>query len=87
MTQPGIEPRSPRPLSNTLLIDEYENFVNVHLEVAAECIPTKQSAKTRVPWEILAVRRKRTGVKTASKCNRKNPTYTNALFLKRHKMN
>ena len=24
--------------------DEYENFVNVHLEAAAECIPTKQRA-------------------------------------------
>ena len=25
--------------------DEYENFVNAHLEAAAECIPTKQRAK------------------------------------------
>ena len=31
--------------------DEYENFVNAHLEAAAECIPTKQRAKYRVPWE------------------------------------
>ena len=37
--------------------DEYENFVNVHLEAAAESIPTKQRAKPRVPWETLAVRK------------------------------
>ena len=35
--------------------DEYENFVNAHLEAAAECIPTKQRAKPRVPWKTLAV--------------------------------
>ena len=29
--------------------DEYENFVNAHLKVTAECIPTKQKAKLRVP--------------------------------------
>ena len=29
--------------------DEYENFANAHLEAAAECIPTKQRAKPRVP--------------------------------------
>ena len=46
--------------------DEYENFVNVHLEAAAECISTKQRAKPRVPWETLAVRKKREDVKTAS---------------------
>ena len=28
--------------------DEYENFVNTHLEAAAECIPTKQRTKPRV---------------------------------------
>ena len=31
--------------------DEYENFVNAPNETAAECIPTKQSAKYRVPRE------------------------------------
>ena len=66
-----------------------ENFVNAHLEAAAECIQTKQRAKPRVPWETLVVRKKkkkkkkkRADVKTASKCNRKNPTNTNALKLK-----
>ena len=63
--------------------DVYENFVNAHLEVAAECIPTKQRAKPRVPWETIAVRKKRADAKTASKCNRKNPANTNALKLKR----
>ena len=37
--------------------DEYEKFVNAHIKVAAECIPTKQRAKYRVPWKILAVRK------------------------------
>ena len=65
------------------LNDEYENFVNAQLESAAECRPTKQRAKPRVPWETLAVREKRADVKTASKCNRKNPTNANALKLKK----
>ena len=38
--------------------DEYENFVNVHMEAAAKCIPTKLNAKHRVPWETLAVQKK-----------------------------
>ena len=53
--------------------DEYENFVNAHLEAAANCIPTKPRTKYRVPWETLAVREKRAHGKTASKCFRKNP--------------
>ena len=56
------------------LTDEYEIFINAHLEVAVECIPTKQRTKSRVPWETLVVWRKHADVKTASKCNRKNPT-------------
>ena len=63
--------------------DEYENFVNTHLEAAANCIPTKPRTKYRVPWETLAVTEKRADVKTASKCYRKNPTNTNALKLKK----
>ena len=63
--------------------DEYENFVNAHLEAAAEYLPTKQRTKSRVPWETLAIREKCSEVKTASKCNRKNPTNTNALKLKK----
>ena len=38
---------------------------------------------SRVPWETLAIREKRADVKTASKCNRKNPTNSNALKLKK----
>ena len=38
--------------------DEYENFVNAHLEAAAKYIPTKLKTKYRVPWETLAVREK-----------------------------
>ena len=64
--------------------DEFENFINVHLDAAAEYIPTKQRTKSsRVPWETLAVREKCADVKTASKCNRKKPTNTNALKLKK----
>ena len=63
--------------------DEYENFVTVHLEAAAEYIPTKQRTKSQVPWETLAVREKQADVKTGSKCNRKNPTSTNDLKLKK----
>ena len=63
--------------------EEYENFVNAHLEAAAECIPTKLRTKPRVPWETLAVREKREDAKTGFKCNRKNPTNTNALKLKK----
>ena len=64
-------------------IDKYEYFVIAHLEAAAECIPTKQRAKLRVPLETQAVRKKCADVKTASKGNRKNPTNTNALKLKK----
>ena len=56
---------------------------NAKLEVAAECMSTKQRAKPRVPWERLAVRKKRADVKIASKCNRKNSTNTNSLKLKK----
>ena len=64
--------------------DEYENFVNAHLEAAVKCIPTKLRTKSRVPWETLVVREKRADMKTASKCNRKNPMNTNALKLKKN---
>ena len=36
--------------------DEYENFVDAHLEAVSKCIPTKPIIKYRVPWETLAVR-------------------------------
>ena len=64
--------------------NQYENFVNAHIEAAAKYI-TKLRSKSRVSWVTLAVREKREGVKNASKCkcNRKNPTNTNALKLKK----
>ena len=37
--------------------DEYENFVNAHLEATANCIPTKPRTKYSVPWEMLAARK------------------------------
>ena len=63
--------------------NEYENFVNAHLEAAVKCIPTKPRTKYRVSWETLAVREKRAHVKTASKNYRKNPTNTNARKLEK----
>ena len=63
--------------------DEYENFVEAHLEAASKCIPTKPRTKYRVPWETLAVREKRALVKTASKSYRKKPTNTNARKLEK----
>ena len=63
--------------------DEHENCVNAHLEASAKYIPKKHRTQSRVPWEILAVRENRADVKTASKCNTKNPTNTNALKLKK----
>ena len=62
--------------------EEYENFVNAHLETAAEFIPTKQRTKSRVPWETLADMEKCADVKTVPNCNSKNPINTNALKLK-----
>ena len=47
------------------------------------CISTKPRTKFRVPWETLAVRKKRALVKTASKRYRKNPTNTNARKLEK----
>ena len=63
--------------------DEYENFITPHLESAAKCIPAKQRAKPRVPWETLAVRKKRTDLKIASLHNRKNTTNINTQELKK----
>ena len=62
--------------------DEYENFVNAHLEATAKCIQTKPRTKYRVPWETLAMRVKGAHVKKASTSYRKNPTNTNAWKLK-----
>ena len=62
--------------------DEYENFVNAHLEAAAKYIPTKLKTKYRVPWETLAVREKRALVKTASKKLSKKPNKHKCLKTK-----
>ena len=52
--------------------------------MAAECIPNKERAKPRVPWEILAVRKKHADVETDSKCNRRNPTNINQNGFRRN---
>ena len=43
----------------------------------------KPKAKCTVPWETLAVRKKRDKVETASLCNKRNPTNANAQKLKK----
>ena len=63
--------------------DEYENFVEAHLEAASKCIPTKSRTKYRVPWEISEVREKHALMKTASKSYQKSPTNTNARKLEK----
>ena len=40
--------------------EKHENFINTHIEAVVECIQTKLSAKHRVPWETLAVRKNET---------------------------
>ena len=37
--------------------NNYEDFVNAYLKASAECIPTNERAKPRVPWETLVVRK------------------------------
>ena len=70
----ALQEQTETPIPN----EDYKNFVNAHLEAVAEFIPTKQRAKPRVSWETFAVRKKCADVKTASKCNSKNPNNTNA---------
>ena len=68
----------PQEISETLTLnDKYENFLNT------QYMPTKQRAKSRVPWEALAVRKKRAGMKTASECYRRSSTNISALKLKK----
>ena len=69
----ALQEISEAPIAN----DEFENFINTHLEAAAELISTKQITKRRVPWEKLAVRKKRADVKIASLRNRRIPTNVN----------
>ena len=46
--------------------DEHENFVTVHIQAAAECIPNKPRGKYRVPWEWTTIKGKRESIKKAS---------------------
>ena len=62
--------------------DEYENFVNAHLEAAAKYIPTKIKTKYRVPWETLAVREKRALVKNSLQKLSKKPNKHKCLKTK-----
>ena len=70
-------------IRNIYLNDENENFVNAHEEAAAEYIPTKQRAKTRVPWGTLRLEKSMQAWKLLPKPIRRNPTNINALKLKK----
>ena len=63
--------------------NEYDKFVNTHLEAVAECIPTKQIAKPRVLWETLADRKQYADIKTGSLCNWRSPSNINVQKLKK----
>ena len=65
-------------LSTQMLRNYNENFVNAHMEAAADSILTKLIKRRRVPWETLTVKKNCDEVKTASLCNRINPTNANA---------
>ena len=63
--------------------DEYENFVNAHLEAAAKCTQTKQRAEPRVQWVTLAVQKKLADLKIPSLHNRRNQTNINTQKIKK----
>ena len=63
--------------------EEYENFLNAHIKVLADCLPTKSRSTCQVPWESKAVREKWDNMKKASLLNKRNPTNVNAEKLKK----
>ena len=60
------------------LNDEFENFVTTHIEAAAECIPTKPTAKCWVLWEAVIITEKWDNIRIVSLLNKRNPTNANA---------
>ena len=63
--------------------DKCENFVNAHMESAAECILTKLRAEYKVPLKTLAVKKKQDILKTASLCNKRNLTNADVQKFKK----
>ena len=63
--------------------DENDNLVNVHLEAAAECLPTQQRAKPRIRRETLAVWKKHADIRIASLRIWRNSTNINTQKLKK----
>ena len=64
--------------------DKYENFVNAYMEAVAEYILIKPRTKCIVPWETLAVRKKRKQHSYLIKKKQQMPTRRN---LRKHKEN
>ena len=59
-----------------------ENFISIHIEKAAECIPIKPQTKCRVPWESITGK-KWDNMKKAFLFNKRNSTNTNVYKLKK----
>ena len=80
---------SPCPFPTTMTITPREPpriFIYMNVSIQFEKFIWSHPAFIplfRVPWEKLAVKEKRTQVKTAPKSYRKNPTKTNAIQLKK----
>ena len=55
------------------------------MEATAESLPTNLKAKHRVPWGVLAVKKKPDNVTIESLFNKRNTTNTNAQELKKAK--
>ena len=62
-----------------------ENYVNADVEAATECKSTKPRYKHKVPWGVIAVRKKRDDEKRESLYNKRKTTKSNAKKLKRTK--
>ena len=61
--------------------DEFENFVNAHLEATAEWLQTKHGDKPTVPWETLS------DVKLLPNAIGRTQPISMPWNLKRYKMN
>ncbi len=57
--------------------DEYEDFVNPHIEVTAKCLPTKP----RDPWDTLVVSKKACRRKNSFPMQKKNSFLRNPINI------
>ena len=70
-----IHPACAAELANYILrMRNLKNFVTAQIEAAAECIPTKQRAKCKVPCESIAAIKNQYNIKKASLLNKRDLT-------------